>query len=166
MGINGERPPRAASTGASVRGRSTVRPPPAITARRARRSARYPGPGFQGIGDNSAESSYYTWVDQHNTFGLGEDVPMSTANLNDGLVALKDGKMILLRVPYRWASTPKGWTGASMTRRPAGRAEGCGQPAATGRRGSWKAAKARSPSPYTSSCAPIPWRGEGSTKSL
>jgi len=32
----------------------------------------YPGPGFEGIGENSAESSYYTWVDQHNTFGLGE----------------------------------------------------------------------------------------------
>ncbi len=31
---------------------------------------KYPGPGFQGIGDNSAESSYYSWVDQHNTFGL------------------------------------------------------------------------------------------------
>lgn len=30
----------------------------------------YPGPGFKGIGDNSAESSYYTWVDQHNTLGL------------------------------------------------------------------------------------------------
>ena len=60
----------------------------------------YPGPGFQGIGQNSAESSYYSWVDQHNTFGLGEDVPMSTANLHHGLVALKDGKMILLTVPY------------------------------------------------------------------
>ena len=41
----------------------------------------YPGPGFKGIGENSAESSYYTWVDQHNTFGLGEDIPMSTGNL-------------------------------------------------------------------------------------
>ena len=40
----------------------------------------YPGPGFKGIGENSAESSYYSWVDQHNTFGLGEDIPMSTAN--------------------------------------------------------------------------------------
>jgi hypothetical protein len=49
----------------------------------------YPGPGFQGIGENSAESSYYTWVDQHNTFGLGEDVPMSTGNLNDGLIAMR-----------------------------------------------------------------------------
>ena len=44
----------------------------------------YPGPGFKGLGENSAESSYYTWVDQHNTFGLGDDVPMSTGNLNDG----------------------------------------------------------------------------------
>ncbi len=72
---------------------------------------RYPGPGFQGIGENSAESSYYTWVDQHNTFGLGEDVPMSTANLNDGLVALKDGKMILLRVPYPLGFYAKGFDG-------------------------------------------------------
>ena len=31
---------------------------------------RYPGPGFAGIGDNSAEASCYTWVDQHNTLGL------------------------------------------------------------------------------------------------
>ena len=47
----------------------------------------YPGPGFEGIGDNSAEASYYTWVDQHNTLGLGDDVPISTGNLNDGLIA-------------------------------------------------------------------------------
>jgi hypothetical protein len=72
---------------------------------------RYPGPGFQGIGENSAESSYYTWVDQHDTFGLGENVPMSTANLNDGLVALKDGKMILLRVPYPLGFYAKGFDG-------------------------------------------------------
>jgi hypothetical protein len=71
----------------------------------------YPGPGFQGIGENSAESSYYTWVDQHNTFGLGEDVPMSTANLNDGLVALKDGRMVLLRVPYPIGFYAKGFDG-------------------------------------------------------
>jgi hypothetical protein len=71
----------------------------------------YPGPGFQGIGENSAESSYYTWVDQHNTFGLGEDVPMSTGNLNDGLIALKDGKMIVLRVPYPMGFYAKGFDG-------------------------------------------------------
>jgi hypothetical protein len=43
----------------------------------------YAGPGFKGIGENSAEASYYSWVDQHNTFGLGEDVPISTGNLNE-----------------------------------------------------------------------------------
>jgi len=72
---------------------------------------KYPGPGFQGIGDNSAESSYYSWVDQHNTFGLGEDVPVSTGNLNDGLIALKDGKMVTLRVPYPLGFYAKGLDG-------------------------------------------------------
>jgi hypothetical protein len=71
----------------------------------------YPGPGFEGIGENSAEASYYTWVDQHNTFGLGDDVPMSTGDLNDGLIALKDGKMIVLRVPYPMGFYTKGFDG-------------------------------------------------------
>ena len=71
----------------------------------------YPGPGFKGIGENSAESSYYSWVDQHNTFGLGEDIPMSTANLHGGLVAMKDGKMILLTVPYPLGFYAKGFDG-------------------------------------------------------
>jgi streptogramin lyase len=71
----------------------------------------YPGPGFEGIGENSAEASYYTWVDQHNTFGLGDDVPISTGNLNDGLIALKDGKMVTLRVPYPLGFYAKGFDG-------------------------------------------------------
>ena len=73
---------------------------------------KYPGPGFAGIGDNSAESSYYSWVDQHDTFGMGKDVPVSTANLTDGLVALgKDGKMVSLRVPYPMGFFAKGLDG-------------------------------------------------------
>ena len=71
----------------------------------------YPGPGFKGLGENSAESSYYSWVDQHNIFGLGEGVPMSTANLQNGLVAMKDGKMILLTVPYPMGFYAKGFDG-------------------------------------------------------
>jgi hypothetical protein len=71
----------------------------------------YPGPGFEGIGENSAESSYYTWVDEHNTSGLGNDVPISTANLTDGLVALKDGKMITMRLPYPMGFYAKGLDG-------------------------------------------------------
>jgi hypothetical protein len=71
----------------------------------------YPGPGFDGIGKNSAEASYYTWVDQHNTLGLGDDVPISTGNLNDALIALKDGKMVMLRVPYPLSFYAKGLDG-------------------------------------------------------
>ena len=101
----------AASTGASARG--PLNGPKATGDHCPEGWAfyQYPGPGFQGIGENSAESSYYTWVDQHNTFGLGDDIPMSTANLNDGLVALKDGKMILLRVPYPLGFYAKGFDG-------------------------------------------------------
>ena len=69
---------------------------------------KYPGPGFQGIGDNSAEASYYTWVDQHNAVGLGSDVPISTANESEGFAALVDGKMVLLRVPYPLGFYAKG----------------------------------------------------------
>ena len=71
----------------------------------------YPGPGFEGIGENSAESSYYTWVDEKNTLGLGNDTPVSTANLEDGVVALKDGKMVLLRLPYPMGFFAKGIDG-------------------------------------------------------
>ena len=71
----------------------------------------YPGPGFKGIGENSAESSYYSWVDQHNTFGLGNDVPMSTGNLNDGIIAYANGRMVVLRVPYPMGFYAKGFDG-------------------------------------------------------
>ena len=59
--------------------------------------------------NRSAEASYYTWVDQHNAVGLGENMPISTANLQDGFVALvKDGKMVLMRVPYPMGYYAKG----------------------------------------------------------
>ncbi len=61
----------------------------------------FPGPQFQNVKDSgSAESSYYTWVDQFDTFGLGRNVPIATGNLNDSLLALVDGKFVNLRVPY------------------------------------------------------------------
>jgi hypothetical protein len=71
----------------------------------------YPGPGFAGIGKNSAEASYYSWVDQHNTLGLGNDVPISTGNENDALLALVDGKWAILRVPYPLSFYAKGLDG-------------------------------------------------------
>jgi hypothetical protein len=48
----------------------------------------------------SGEGSYYTWVDQFNTLGLGANVPINTGNQSEGLLALKDGKWVVLRVPY------------------------------------------------------------------
>ncbi|MFZ0065325.1 MAG: carboxypeptidase regulatory-like domain-containing protein [Pseudolabrys sp.] len=72
---------------------------------------KYPGPGFEGFEDRSVEASYYTWVDQHNTVGLGENIPISTANLNDGFVALKNGKMVMLRIPYPMGFYAKGLDG-------------------------------------------------------
>ena len=69
---------------------------------------KYPGPGFEGLENTSAEASYYTWVDQHNAVGLGENIPISTANLQDGFVAFKDGQMILMRLPYPMGFYAKG----------------------------------------------------------
>jgi hypothetical protein len=69
---------------------------------------KYPGPGFEGFENRSVEASYYTWVDQHNAVGLGENIPISTANLNDGFVALKNGKMVMLRIPYPMGFYAKG----------------------------------------------------------
>jgi hypothetical protein len=72
---------------------------------------KYPGPSFEGFENGSAEGSYYTWVDHHNTVGLGENVPISTANLNDGFAALKDGQMIMLRIAYPLGFFAKGLDG-------------------------------------------------------
>jgi hypothetical protein len=72
---------------------------------------KYPGPAFEGFENGSAEASYYSWVDHHNTVGLGENVPISTANLNDGFAALKDGQMVMLRIPYPLGFFAKGLDG-------------------------------------------------------
>jgi len=48
----------------------------------------------------SSEASYYDWVDQFDTFGLGRNVPIATGNENGGLLALQNGKWVVLTVPY------------------------------------------------------------------
>ncbi|HWG04119.1 MAG TPA: carboxypeptidase regulatory-like domain-containing protein, partial [Beijerinckiaceae bacterium] len=58
-----------------------------------------PGPSFQGT-SGAAESPYYTWVDQHDVLGLGDDVPLITGNQSDSIDALVGGRMIQLTVPY------------------------------------------------------------------
>ena len=60
-----------------------------------------PLPQLEGVTDSgSAEASYYTWVDQFDTLGLGENVPINTGNASEGLLALKDGEWVVMRVPY------------------------------------------------------------------
>ena len=85
-----------------------------------------PGPQFINVKEpGSAEASYYTWVDQFNTSGLGANVPIATGNLNDSLLALVDGKFVNLRVPYpvgfftKWVEgriddPGGGWKGRSL----------------------------------------------------
>lgn len=60
-----------------------------------------PGPQFRDVSDSgSAEASYYTWVDQFDTLGLGRNVPIATGNANESLLALVEGRFVNLRVPY------------------------------------------------------------------
>jgi len=60
-----------------------------------------PLPQMKGVRDpGSAEASYFSWVDQFDTLGLGANVPMNTGNGSEGLLILKDGEWIVLRVPY------------------------------------------------------------------
>ena len=60
-----------------------------------------PAPQLKGVTESgSAEASYYTWVDQFDTLGLGRNVPINTGNATEALLALKDGKFVTLRVPY------------------------------------------------------------------
>jgi carboxypeptidase family protein len=85
-----------------------------------------PLPQLQGVaGSGSAEASYYTWVDQFDTLGLGANTPIDTGNASEGLLALKDGKWVVLRVPYplgfytKWMDgridDPKGgWKGRGL----------------------------------------------------
>jgi hypothetical protein len=72
---------------------------------------RLPGPGFVNVPQMSVESSYYTWVDQHDTFGLGANVPIATGNLFDGIHAWANGKFATLRIPYPLGFYAKGMEG-------------------------------------------------------
>jgi hypothetical protein len=85
-----------------------------------------PAPQFRGMKDGgSVEGSYYTWVDQFDALGLGPNTPINTGNASEGLLALKDGKWVVLRVPYptgfytKWMDgridDPKGgWKGRGL----------------------------------------------------
>jgi hypothetical protein len=62
---------------------------------------RFPGPQFKGVTDpGSANHAYYIWVDRYNTLGLGANVPIASTNGGEALLAVVDGKLVTLRVPY------------------------------------------------------------------
>ncbi|MGD0955590.1 MAG: carboxypeptidase-like regulatory domain-containing protein [Candidatus Acidiferrales bacterium] len=71
-----------------------------------------PGPKFKNVADSgSADSHYYAWVDQFDTLGLGKNTPMITGNSSDSLLALVNGKFVILRVPYPLGFFAKGMDG-------------------------------------------------------
>ena len=60
-----------------------------------------PLPQFKNLDKpGSSEGSYFTWVDQHNTLGLGENTPINTGNQSGALLVLDDGQWVKMRVPY------------------------------------------------------------------
>jgi len=62
---------------------------------------RMPGPQFKGLDSSgSANHAYYIWVDRYNTLGLGANVPIASTNGGESLLAVVDGKLVDLRVPY------------------------------------------------------------------
>lgn len=73
----------------------------------------YPGAKFEGVteGGSSAEAAYYAWVDQHDTFGLGTNLPIATGSNSDSLLVLKDGQWLIFRVPYPMGFYTKGLDG-------------------------------------------------------
>ena len=71
-----------------------------------------PGPKFTGVTySGSVDSHYYVWVDQFDTFGLGKNTPLVTGNTSDSLLALVNGKFVILRVPYPLGFFAKGMDG-------------------------------------------------------
>ena len=62
-----------------------------------------PGPRMKGVeGSANADYHYYHWVDQFDTLGLGENVPITTGTTSDALLVLLPGtgEWVTMRVPY------------------------------------------------------------------
>jgi hypothetical protein len=73
----------------------------------------FPGPQYKNIQDvsGSADTSYYTWVDQFNTSNLGDNTPIVIANASDSLLAIVSGEVVQMRVPYPMGFFAKGLDG-------------------------------------------------------
>jgi hypothetical protein len=71
-----------------------------------------PAPAFKGTNVRKTDFYYYNFVDQFNTLGLGNDVPIATGTQSDSIIALLNGKPLMFRVPYPMgAFHPRGMDG-------------------------------------------------------
>ena len=107
-----------ASTGTSAQVRSTG---PQATGRQCPEgldALSNAGAKFKNVtASGSADSHYYVWVDQFDTLGLGKNTPIITGNSSDSLMPWSTESSRSCACPIRWASSPRGWMGASTTRR-------------------------------------------------
>ncbi len=70
-----------------------------------------PGPKVQGT-QVSADFNYLVWVDLHDSFGLGKDVPFSPGSNSDSMLAvMPGGDMMIMRVPYPMGYFARGLDG-------------------------------------------------------
>ena len=73
-----------------------------------------PGPQMKGVdAPGSADFHYYSWVDQYNTLGLGENMPIANGSTSDAMLVLdpQSGEWTILRVPYPLAFYSRGLDG-------------------------------------------------------
>ncbi len=73
-----------------------------------------PGPQMKGVTTHgSADFHYYNWVDQHDTLGLGPNVPIATGSTSDSLLAFlpEEEEFVILRVPYPMGFYSRGMDG-------------------------------------------------------
>ncbi len=93
-----------------------------------------PGPKMKGVtDDSSADFEYYNWVDQFNTLGMGENIPIVTGTSSDSLQAF-DPKTKKWTIHARAVSDGllrhAAWMAASITRTAAGKAAASTPPTA------------------------------------
>lgn len=74
----------------------------------------YPAPGVTYKNTNiNTDFFYYNWVDQFNTLGLGNNIPIATGSSSDSLLVLKPDtrEWVVLRVPYPLGFNARGLDG-------------------------------------------------------
>jgi hypothetical protein len=73
-----------------------------------------PGPKMKGVtDDSSADFEYYNWVDQFNTLGLGDNIPIVNGTSSDSLEAFLPSTKtwVVMRVPYPMGFYSRGLDG-------------------------------------------------------